>query len=449
MIVYLPEIYPDEMVYSWFCRYYVHSGYFSNKAAMRELYCKRSDNPSKEFIGNLVPEIRAKIGEIYPLDSLLLEHTMYPQYARFLPLEQKRNALFRLEHDSCDIHRLFAVLPRIEGEQYLRFCPLCVEEDRKKYGETYWHRKHQLRNMNICTRHECRLIESSVPAKSEQCFTFDSAEHSVSRNRAVFENNRLLIGYAAYLESVFDAPMDFESDVPVGAILYNGMSRTKYLKPSRRSRYTKMLADDMNKFYTRLGVCGVASMYQVQRALLGIRFDFSVVCQIAFFLGINAEELTDSVLTAEQIKQEQDSHYMRDNEPVDWELLDTETAPILEKYVRGIYDGTANENGRPERVSERRVYREMNLLGHQLENMPKCRAVFEKYMETYAESWARKIIWAYRKLTEIGEPFYWSDIRRISGVKKANIGSVIPYLKKHTDADSAVRIISLIMHKQY
>ena len=447
MIAYFPEIYPDELVYSWFCRYYAHSGYFSSKAVMRELYCKRSDNPSKEFIGNLNPEIRAKINKIYPLDSLLLEHTMYPQYARFLPLEQKRNALYRLKQESCDVYHLFAVLPRIDGEQYLRFCPLCAEEDRKNHGETYWHRRHQLRNMNICTRHECRLIESSVPAKSEQCFTFDPAEHIVFYKEAVFEKNRLLIEYAAYLESVFDAPMDFESDIPVGAILYNGMSRTKYLKPSGRSRYTKLLADDINEFYTRLGVYGISSMYQIQRALLGTRFDFSVVCQIAFFLGMKLNELTSLYITSEQIRQERDSHYMKNAKPVDWEMLDMETAPILEKFVRGIYDGTANENGRPERVSEKLVYREMNLLGRQLENMPRCKAIFERYTETYSESWARKIIWAYRKLTEIGEPFYWSDIRRISGVKKKKFPSVIPYLKKHTDADSAARIISLVAHK--
>ena len=184
-----------------------------------------------------------------------------------------------------------------------------------------------------------------------------------------------------------------------------------------------------------------------QRALLGTRFDFSVVCQIAFFLGMKPSELTTPYLTSEQIKQERDSHYMKNAKPVDWEMLDIETAPILEKFVRGIYDGTANENGRPERVSERLVYREMNLLGGQLENMPRCKAIFERYAETYPESWARKIIWAYRNLTEIGEPFYWSDIRKISGVKKKNIQSVIPYLKKHTDADSAARIISLVTHE--
>ena len=116
----------------------------------------------------------------------------------------------------------------------------------------------------------------------------------------------------------------------------------------------------------------------------------------------------------------------------------------LEKVVQGVYDGTANEGGRPERVSERLVYREMNLLGHQLENLPKCRAIFKKYTEPYPESWARKIIWAYQKLKEVGKPFYWSDIRRISGVKKKNFPLTIPYLQQHTDTETSNQIIALI-----
>ncbi len=363
MISHFPAIYPDELVYSWLCRYYVHSGFFSSKSAMQELYCKRSDNPSKEFIGNLNPGAIEQIAKMYSLDKLVLEHTMYPQYARFIPLEQRKTALYRLAHDNCDVHHLFCVLPRSEGEHYLRFCPLCAEDDRKTYGETYWHRKHQIRNMSICTKHRCRLVESGVLAKSEQSFVFCPAEHYIDCDKVIIENNSRMIQFTSYLESVFDAPIDFNKDIPISSILYDGLSQTKYLKPSGRSRYTKMLADDLNVFYGDMGLYNIASMYQIQRVLLGSRSDFSVVCQIAFFLGMKPEELTSPTLTLEQIQQEQDSHYMKDTAPVDWVQLATDTAPILERFVQSVYDGTANENGRPERVSERLVYREMGFLG--------------------------------------------------------------------------------------
>ena len=443
MIAYLPTIYPDELVYSWFCRYYVHSGCFSHKMALQELYCKKSDYLSKEFIGNLNNGAMEQIDKIYSLDKLVLDHTMYPQYARFIPQEQKKVALYRLAHDSCDVHHLFPVLPRNDGERYLRFCPLCVKEDRETYGEAYWHRKHQIRNMRICTRHKCRLMESSVPAKSEQSFTFCPAENYTHDREVVSENDASVIQYMEYLVSVFDSMMDFDSDIPISSILYDGMSRTKYLKPSGRSRYTKMLADDMGEFYGSMGICSVASVYQIQRVLLGSLYDFSVICQIAFFLGMKPEELTASSLTSEQIKQEQNSHYMRNTAPKDWDVLDRETAPVLERFAKGVYDGTASENGRPERVSEKLVYREMNLLGHQLENMPRCKAIFEKYTEFYPETWARKIIWAYKKLEEEGKPFCWTDIRKISGVKKKNLQEVVPYLMKHTDDDTVKRVMIL------
>ena len=445
MITYMPTIYPDELVYSWFCRYYVHSGCFSHKMALQELYCKKSDYLNKEFIGNLNNEAKEQIERIYPMDKLVLDHTMYPQYARFIPLEQKRSALYRLSHEPCDVHHLFCVLPRNEGEQYLKFCPVCAREDREIYGEAYWHRKHQIRNMGICTKHKCRLKESSILAKSEQSFTFCPAESYIGNEEADLESDPLVIQFAFYLESVFDAPTDFENDVPISSILYDGMSRTKYLKPSGRSRYTKMLADDMNEFYRRMGVCSVASIYQIQKALLRNLFDFTVICQIAFYLGMRTEELTSPFLTVEQIQREQESHYMRDAVSVDWELLDMETAPILEKFAKGVYDGTGNENGRPERVSGRLVCREMGLLGHQLENMPGCKAIMENYAESYPESWARKIVWAYRKLEEEGKPFYWTDIRKIAGVKKKNMQRVIPYLRKYTDDVTVSKIMELVI----
>ena len=445
MIVYLPSIYPDELVYSWFCRYYVHSGCFSHKEALQELYCKKSDYLNKEFIGNLNHGAMEQIDKIYSLDKLVLDHTMYPQYARFIQLEKKKEALYRLVHETCDVHHLFCVLPRNEREQYLKFCPMCVNDDRETYGETYWHRKHQIRNMSICTKHKCRLMESDVTAKSEQCFTFSPAENYIGNEEAVVESDPLKIRFASYLDSVFDAPMDFENDVPISAVLYDGMSRTKYLKPSGRSRYTKMLAGDINEFYRSMGISNVASLHQIQRALLRDSYDFSVICQIAFFLGMEIEELINPLLTVEQIQQEQDSHYMKDVAPVDWELLDMEMASVLEKFAKGVYDGTGNENGRPERVSEKLVYREMGLLRHQLENMPRCKAIMERYAESYPESWARKIIWAYKKLEEEGKPFHWTDIRKIAGVKKKNAPLVVPYLTEHADTDTVERIMELIL----
>lgn len=442
MISYLPEIYPDELVYSWFCRYYVHSACYSNKMALNDLYCKRSDNPNKEFIGHLNEQAKGCIEKMCPIKELILQHTMFPQYARFIPLEQKKKALDKLSYEHCDVHHLFCVLPRCEEEQFLRYCPLCVKEDRERYGEAYWHRKHQIRNLGICTKHNCKLILSNVSAKSQLTFTFAPAEENVTEDTVIVQNNSITIAYANYLVQVFESVMDFNSNVPLSAILYDGMSKTKYLKSSGRSRYTKLLADDMRAFYEEIELHNIASIHQIQRALLGDRFDFSVVCQIAFFLKMKVEELVKPKLSMVQIQQEQNSHYMKDKDNVDWKELDDETVPILEQIAKNVYYGTVD--CRPERVSEKLAYRELNLMQHRLENMPKCRAVLKRYEETYAETWARRIIWAYRKLEQENKVFYWSDIRILAGVKKCNFQSVIPYLYKHTDERMVKTLIEMV-----
>ena len=135
---------------------------------------------------------------------------------------------------------------------------------------------------------------------------------------------------------------------------------------------------------------------------------------------------------------------MKDRPAVDWTAYDAETAPILEQIAQAIYDGTASETGRPERVSEKTIYREMGFPRHRLENLPLCKAAFDKYTETYEENWARRIIWAYNKCRSEGAAFYWSDIRRLTGVKKKNLEAVIPYIYKHTAKKTAEAIVELI-----
>lgn len=444
MISYLPEIYPDELAYSWFCRYYVHTGCLTHKAALNNILSSRHDNPSKEFLGHINPDMLTAIQRMYPINEVILHHTMYPQYARFVPQKQKKDALYHIGFDFCDVHHLFPILPRCERDLYLKYCPVCADEDRKQYGEAYWHRVHQIRNMRICVKHNCRLVNSSVVAKSEQTFTLCPAESYITVQKPAIETDYLQIAFAKYLTDVFDAPMDLVRDIPASAVLYYGMENTKYIKSTGKTRYTKLLAEDMNNYYTRLDISNIASMSQIQRVLLGERFDFFVICQIAFYLGMDVETLTNPMLTEAQIEQEQSTHYMANRPTMDWAVYDTETAPILERVARSIYDGTASEIGRPERVSEKIIYREMGLPGHRLEILPKCKAVFDKYTESYEENWARRIVWGYNKLSANGLPFYWCDIRQLTGVKKKNIEKIIPLIPKHTDCHTADMIIALI-----
>ena len=69
MITYLPNIYPDELLYSYFCRYNIHSGNITHKMSFNDLYTKRSDVPSQEFVGNLNTDIINILDKIYGIKA--------------------------------------------------------------------------------------------------------------------------------------------------------------------------------------------------------------------------------------------------------------------------------------------------------------------------------------------------------------------------------------------
>ena len=447
MIGFLPSIYPDELVYSWFCRCFVHSGFLTNKAFLEELLFNRHCNPSKEFIGHLKPEMEQEIKKMYSMKDLVLNHTMFPQYARFIETENKKNALYKLTNDFCDAHHLFSILPRNEKDQYLKYCPLCMMEDREIYGETYWHRSHQIRNMIICTKHRCRLENSVVTAKSSLSFILEPAEMVLEERQAKQDVSLLELEFTSYMEEIFQEPVDFERSVPISAILFAGMENTKYMKSTGRIRNTKLLADEVNNFFKELHTSDIASIYQIQRTLLGQRTDFSIVTQIAFFLEIQVQELLHPRLSVEQIKKSKDARCPKENTPEDWSQYDEEMLPVLEQIAYDIYHGNANKDGRPEKVTERLLCKQAGISPHRLENMPKCREVLGRYGERYEECWARRLVWAYEKLRlqKEGQHVYWSDVRKISGVKKERADKALPYLDKYTDKGIKDEITALVL----
>ena len=442
MIAYLPPIYPDELVYSWFCRYYVHSGCFTHKMALDDILYSRHNNPSKEFIGHLSSEAQEKIQSLYSLEKLILDHTMFPQYVRFLSSERKKNALYHLAHDFCDAHQLFAVLPRTESDRFLKYCPACVAEDRKTYGETYWHRVHQIRNLTICPRHQCLLESSAVPATSAQTYTLcPDEEYAVNLQPQPIKNDQLL-AFSMYLTDVFNAPFDCESDISVIETLHNALKGSSYISANGKMRFPKRLADDLNAFYLDIGTKNIASFSQIQKTLNGESFDFSVICQIAFYLNIPPEELLSTKAKSETPSVPHHSKEQISN----WNAYDEKIFPILEQLAQDIYTGKSSLDGRPERVSERLIYQQLNLSAHRLEKMPKCQAVLARYSESYEENWARRIVWAYQKLKSErpNDPVFWSDIRDLSGVKKHNIEKVLPFLLKHADTNTYNAIIKIV-----
>ena len=161
---------------------------------------------------------------------------------------------------------------------------------------------------------------------------------------------------------------------------------------------------------------------------LGERYDFSLTCQIGFFLNMTSENLTAPHLSEEQIRTEEESHYIKVRTTPDWEEYDSKMSLAIEAVAADIYSGAADSMGKPEKVTEKFICRILGIKQHRLENMPKCRAVLERYLESYPESWARKLVWAYEWLENNEEDiFYWKHLRKLTGVKKEHFDEIIEF----------------------
>jgi len=64
----------------------------------------------------------------------------------------------------------------LRHREAMKYCPACVTNDRKCFGEAYWHRLHQIRDVWICPIHSV-LLEKSGLEEKERSTMFVAAEN--------------------------------------------------------------------------------------------------------------------------------------------------------------------------------------------------------------------------------------------------------------------------------
>jgi hypothetical protein len=128
-----------------------------------------------EIFSNRLPK-----GTRYSASYLINNHTLYPLYAAFLPKSKAHQLYDNFLTGSLSKQRILSFLKkRGDLPKYARYCPLCVQVDLEKYRETYWHRIHQIPNLEVCGIHNCWLENSKLCA-SLVTGKFDTAKKVVS-----------------------------------------------------------------------------------------------------------------------------------------------------------------------------------------------------------------------------------------------------------------------------
>ena len=288
MLGFLPTPYPDELLYSWLARYGVQSGYISYIFVAEQLFEKNTAKPSIDFLIGLTEEVLQAINRYMSLEQVIMKHTMFPMYVRFLPKERRQKAMdLLLKMDKNYYNALFVRKNKVQEHRWLRYCPCCVEEAREKYGEAYWMRKHQLIGVDVCSRHRCRLINSNVEMSSRPSPSLLDAEHEIPQEMiADYNVSKLELKIAEYMEQLFEADVDMENEILVGDFLHGQMQYTKYLSERGNVRKIALLIQDCSEYYKELANNPLEEELNVRKIFRNRNFHNYDICLMAMFLKI-------------------------------------------------------------------------------------------------------------------------------------------------------------------
>ena len=114
---------------------------------------------------SLVVTCQAGIAEAcgMSLDEFHLRHTIARYAIAFTPEAQQERLWQGLLSGNSRSNFVVMFAPGIPKRRvHLQYCPSCTIEDRRSFGESYWHRMHQLPGVTICITHRRPLVQCTT-----------------------------------------------------------------------------------------------------------------------------------------------------------------------------------------------------------------------------------------------------------------------------------------------
>jgi hypothetical protein len=181
---FFPTPYPDECFYSILCRYHVRSGNLNGISTINSLFGRYRVVASTlhtafraEYLEQWVPASK----EISP-ERIVYDHSSY-QYALLCYIESA--ALFSSpwmkkalnEYLEIPYDRLYMNCLCV-GKRHgaICYCPACAEEERRVYGEPYWHVLHQMDGVEFCPVHGEPILRTELDYGHRRTMFFPASE---------------------------------------------------------------------------------------------------------------------------------------------------------------------------------------------------------------------------------------------------------------------------------
>ena len=474
------KAYDDELCYSVFARYFVRSGYLSFRSVAEDLFTNPKAKPNIELCNHLTDAWQS---QLFPVEQFVLDHSMFRYYGAFLS-PKKQSEVWNMAK-AMDIKQLANCLP-IPKSKYtrnLRYCPECANEDRSKYGETYWHRAHQLYGISVCHKHGYRLLDSKIPISSNGAPALITAEESISDicySEEMAEN--IEIALAKYATAILS--ISSPSQTTIGDYLHHRLRDTKYLSVRGAKRYVAAMANDLCQYYSSMDLLGFGQSWQLEKIFNNQRVNCFEICLVGMFLGISPDELIrretindydmvgdfDKKVAAmnqlgfnyRQIAKTLGMSYDyckaigngtrgkyrypsscdgKYRKCTDWQALDRQMLPSVKKLVN---DMMRFGDTRPQKVSLGRIERLLGLKEAQLTKLPACTKYVQDHTITQEDFWAFTIAWAIEKLKKERQPIHLTNIYNYTNIRKKDLKKAIQYLGKYLDSSTIEELKAII-----
>lgn len=485
MINYFPSFYPDELLYSLFSRYYVRSGYLAYVFAAKDLYLSKNTRPDIEFLNRLNSETKDVLTQNIPFEKVVLEHTMFPYYGRFINKERRIKAYSALVNMDNNYNNYLYIPKNKRGNRHLRYCILCADEDREKYGETYWHRCHQMIGVNICPIHFCGLFESPVIISSKTSPCLVSAEEIIGNNNSVvYYKNEIECKIAKYVFNIFASNIDINSSINIGDFLHSKLAYSKYVSLRGEQRNISLLLNDFCDYYKELSNVTINEQWQLQKIFNNRRFNMYEICLLSMFLNISEKELIDMKMPkktqqelfdekiillhnqglkyseiAKRLNASYDVvktigegkygyyHYQLKKpekggaRKKDWNTLDKKYLPLVKDLISKLNGSSDNK---PLKITVGTVERLLELPKKSLVNCHECYNEILKHYISQEEYWAKKVVWAVKKIQGENRVVNWKNISDLTHMRKCNMAACIPFLKNYAGEDIIFQLENMV-----
>lgn len=483
MIAYFPNIYEDELLYSTLCRAYVHSGYSAYSYFAETIFSNSKQRIDIELINQLTDDAYQILNKHKCIKEIINQNTMFPTYLHFASPNDKAAVLDAIYNNTNNSYKSHLILHADGIPRFLKYCPLCVANDRRIYGEAIWHRSHQIDFINICPKHKVQLINSRITLSAKASPILHPAEFEIpAYDKTIEIKDALTISFVEYINKVLNTDIEITPN-SLGSFLHSWLYSTPYVSKRGEQRNISALCSDIKEYYSKTIFINNIVDSRIQKLFTSRRQNFIEVCLLAYFLNIPTELLCSRTPSSYNQVEDFDSrvHSLYENgvglneisrvmgvssrtirltltpqpsQPQthtsnftcgpakkDWNKLDEQMLPQVKQAIQTLLSESV-----PRRITVFAVTKQLKLPDKTLYFLTSCMNEIEKHSETQEEFWTRKLLWAYKTTISEGKAINWTSLRNKTNLRRYNAIKCTSHLLKLSTEES-LAIIQIISNE--